>query len=76
MSLEQVESFYQMLNLETGVYELYYQNCRHQGVFGGYHWDTRKIVNFAATFGYIFTEAELEELWFASEPVIVNDLRL
>ncbi|MFM2063451.1 MAG: hypothetical protein RLZZ507_3121 [Cyanobacteriota bacterium] len=69
MSLEQVDSFYEMLNLEPDVYDLYYKNCRQPGVFDSCHWDPKKIVNFAATFGFIFTEAELQELWFASEPV-------
>ncbi|TAE55344.1 MAG: hypothetical protein EAZ76_15670 [Nostocales cyanobacterium] len=69
MSLAQVESFYEMLNLEPSVYDLYYQNCRQQGVFDSCHWDTKKIVAFAATFGYEFNEAELEEILFATEPV-------
>ncbi|NES99888.1 MAG: hypothetical protein F6K62_19910 [Sphaerospermopsis sp. SIO1G2] len=69
MSLEQVESFYEMLNLEPGVYELYYENCRQQGVLDSYHWDLKKIVAFAATFGYEFDEPELEEILFATEPV-------
>lgn len=69
MSLEQVTSFYEMLNLESGVYELYYKNCHQRGVFDSSHWETKKIVNFAATFGYIFTEEELNDFWFATEPV-------
>ncbi|WP_353931673.1 hypothetical protein WJM97_03555 [Okeanomitos corallinicola TIOX110] len=69
MSLEQVASFYEMLNLEPGVYELYYKNCRQLGMFDSCHWDTKKIASFAATFGYEFTQAELEELLFATEPV-------
>ena len=69
MSLEQVESFYEMLNLEPTLYELYYQSCCQPGVFNSYHWDTKKIVNFAANLGYNFTETELLESWFATEPV-------
>ncbi|WP_413174575.1 Nif11-like leader peptide family natural product precursor [Anabaena azotica] len=69
MSLEQVENFYTMLNSEPVMYELYCNNCCKRGVFDSCHWDKTKIVNFAANLGYAFTEAELEELWFASEPI-------
>ncbi|MFM6137163.1 MAG: Nif11-like leader peptide family natural product precursor [Sphaerospermopsis kisseleviana] len=72
MSLEQVESFYEMLSSDPGVYDLYYKNCRQPGVFDNSHWDTEKIVNFAATFGYIFTAEELQDFWFANEPVTVS----
>ncbi|MBK1985947.1 Nif11-like leader peptide family natural product precursor [Sphaerospermopsis aphanizomenoides BCCUSP55] len=72
MSLQQVESFYEMLSSEPTLYELYCKKCCQQGVFDSCHWDTKKIVNFAATLGYNFTEAELEELWFASEPIRLN----
>lgn len=75
MSLEQVESFYEMLSLEPLIYEQYYKHCRQQGVFHSSHWDTSKIVNFAATLGYGFSEAELEELLFASQPVISSSFK-
>jgi hypothetical protein len=69
MSLEQVKNFYTMLSSEVVMYELYCNNCCERGVFDSCHWDKTKIVNFAANLGYGFTEAELEELWFASEPI-------
>ncbi|MBD2295917.1 hypothetical protein H6G06_21175 [Anabaena sphaerica FACHB-251] len=69
MSLEQVEIFYEMLSSEPAIYEGYLNQCCQRGVFDSYHWDKTKIVNFAATLGYSFTEGELEELWFASEPI-------
>ncbi len=69
MSIKQVENFYEMLHLEPELYKLYYQNCGQPGVFESYHWDTKKIVNFATNLGYEFTELELKELLFAPEPV-------
>ncbi|MGM3307721.1 Nif11-like leader peptide family natural product precursor [Anabaena sp. WFMT] len=69
MSLEQVESFYEMLSSETTLYELYHHSCCQIGLFDSCHWDKAKIVNFAANLGYSFTEGELEELLFTSEPV-------
>ncbi|MEA5578386.1 Nif11-like leader peptide family natural product precursor [Anabaena sp. UHCC 0451] len=69
MSLQEVENFYEMLSSEPTIYELYYKNCCQIGAFDSCHWDKTKIVNFAATFGYSFTEAELEELLFASQPI-------
>lgn len=69
MSLEQVESFYEMLGSEPTMYELYQNNCCQRGIFDSCHWDKAKIVNFAANLGYSFTEGELEELLFASEPI-------
>ncbi|WP_016952935.1 Nif11-like leader peptide family natural product precursor [Anabaena sp. PCC 7108] len=72
MSLEQVESFFEMLSSEPEIYRQYYNNCCRQGFFSSCHWDTKKIVNFAITLGYRFTESELEELLFVSQPIHIS----
>ncbi|WP_071191542.1 Nif11-like leader peptide family natural product precursor [Trichormus sp. NMC-1] len=77
MSLEQVESFYEMLSSQPEIYKQYYNNCCQQGFLSSCHWDTQKIVNFAATLGYNFTEGELEDLFFASEPMkLIRNINL
>ncbi|MEM6753829.1 MAG: Nif11-like leader peptide family natural product precursor [Cyanobacteria bacterium P01_C01_bin.38] len=64
MSLEQVDAFYENLMANQEVYEQYYKSCSIKGVFGVWNWDRKKIVNFAATLGYEFTEPELNEVLF------------
>ncbi|WP_017315224.1 hypothetical protein [Mastigocladopsis repens] len=70
MSLEQVNSFYEVLMSEQVIYEQYYNKCCVRGLFGIWDWDKTKIVHFAATLGYRFTESELDEVWFGGEPSI------
>lgn len=70
MSLQQVNDFYEVLMSEQAIYEQYYSKCCVRGLFGIWDWDKTKIVNFAASLGYIFTETELDEVWFGSEPSI------
>ncbi len=60
MSLEQVNAFYDLLNSDQVLYEQYYNKCSNKGVFGIWNWDKTKIVNFAASVGYNFTETELD----------------
>ncbi|MBW4564825.1 MAG: Nif11-like leader peptide family natural product precursor [Mojavia pulchra JT2-VF2] len=67
MPLEQVNAFYELLMSEPAIYEQYYKNCCSQGFFGSCHWDKTKIVSFAATLGYSFSERELDQIWFESE---------
>lgn len=67
MSLEQVNAFYQALSSDSALYEQYLNNCGSQGFFGQLHWDKTKIVRFAATIGYDFTENELYQVWFGNE---------
>ncbi|MBW4636400.1 MAG: hypothetical protein KME30_32340 [Iphinoe sp. HA4291-MV1] len=67
MSLEQVNTFYEVLMSDQVIYEQYYNKCCVRGLFGIWDWDKTKIVNFAATLGYIFTERDLDEVWFGSE---------
>ncbi|MDY6901506.1 MAG: Nif11-like leader peptide family natural product precursor [Cyanobacteriota bacterium] len=64
MSLEQVDAFYDNLMKNQEVYEQYYKSCSIKGVFGVWNWDKKKIVNFAATLGFEFTEPELDEVLF------------
>lgn len=64
MSLEQVDAFYETLMVNQEVYEQYYKKCSIKGTFGVWNWDKKKIVNFAATLGYEFTEPELDEVLF------------
>ncbi|BAY83384.1 MAG: Nif11-like leader peptide family natural product precursor [Cyanobacteria bacterium P01_A01_bin.68] len=64
MSLEQVDAFYDNLMQNQEVYEQYYKSCSIKGVFGVWNWDKKKIVNFAATLGFEFTEPELDEVLF------------
>lgn len=70
MSLQQVNDFYDVLTSDQAIYEQYYSKCCMRGLFGIWNWDKTKIVNFAASLGYIFTETELDEVWFGSEPSI------
>ncbi|OUL37169.1 hypothetical protein BV372_03675 [Nostoc sp. T09] len=67
MSLEQVNSFYNLLTSEPAIYDQYYKKCCSQGFFGSCHWDKAKIVRFAATHGYSFNETELDQVWFEGE---------
>lgn len=67
MSLEDVNAFYQVLTQDQAVYEQYYIKCSVKGIFGVWNWDKSKIVSFAATLGYDFTESELEAAFFGSE---------
>jgi hypothetical protein len=67
MSLQQVNAFYQALTSDSALYEEYLNNCGSVGFFGQLQWDTTKIMRFAATKGYDFTENELHQVWFGSE---------
>ncbi|UKO98833.1 hypothetical protein [Nostoc sp. UHCC 0870] len=73
MSLQQVNAFYEVLMSETSIYEAYFNKCCNRGLLSSWHWDTTKIVNFAASLGYKFTEYELTHVWFESEPSLYND---
>ncbi|AFY55203.1 hypothetical protein Riv7116_2698 [Rivularia sp. PCC 7116] len=64
MSLEQVDAFYENLMTNQEIYEQYYKSCSIKGVFGVWNWDKKKIVTFAASLGYEFTEPELDQVLF------------
>ncbi|MBF2015132.1 MAG: hypothetical protein IGS23_08000 [Rivularia sp. T60_A2020_040] len=64
MSLERVDAFYEDLMINQEVYEEYYKKCSVKGTFGVWSWDKTKIVDFAATLGYEFSESELDEVLF------------
>ncbi len=64
MSVAQVKAFYNVLILDENVYQQYHNKCSLKGFFGVWNWDRTKIVNFAATAGYDFTETELEQVLF------------
>ncbi|KAB8330959.1 hypothetical protein SD80_025605 [Scytonema tolypothrichoides VB-61278] len=68
MSLDQVNAFYEVLMSDQVIYQQYYEKCCVKGLFGVWDWDKTKIVNFAATLGYTFTEHDLDEAWFGGEP--------
>ena len=72
MSLEQVDAFYDNLMQNQEVYEQYYKSCSIKGVFGVWNWDKKKIVNFAASLGYEFTEPELDEVLFDTSSTVRN----
>ncbi|MDJ0695325.1 MAG: Nif11-like leader peptide family natural product precursor [Mastigocoleus sp. MO_167.B18] len=68
MSVENATAFYEVLVSDRDVYEQYCKKCSQQGVFGVWNWDKTKIVNFAAKLGFDFTEVELDQVWFETEP--------
>ena len=72
MSLEQVDAFYETLMTHQEVYEQYYKKCSIKGTFGVWNWDKAKIVDFAATLGYEFTEPELAEVLFDGRVTVYN----
>ncbi len=74
MSLLDVNAFYEVLISDQDLYEQYINKCCRRGFFGSCHWDKTKIVNFAASIGYNFTEQELVQLWFENEPILSQDL--
>lgn len=77
MLIEQVNAFYEVLMSDQMIYEQYYNKCCIRGLFGIWNWDKTKIVNFAATLGYSFTESDLDAVWFGSEPnILENSLSL
>lgn len=67
MSLKQVDAFYELLISDQAIYEQYYKQCCRKGFFNSCHWDKTKIVSFAATLGYNFSEIELDQAWLESE---------
>ncbi|AKG21154.1 Nif11-like leader peptide family natural product precursor [Calothrix sp. 336/3] len=67
MSLEQVNAFYAVLNSDTSIYQKYYDKCCYRGFFGSCHWDKAKVISFAASLGYDFTERELDAAWFGDD---------
>lgn len=73
MSLQQVHDFYEVLMLDSSIYEAYFNKCCKRGFLDSWHWNTTTIVNFAATLGYQFTEYELTHVWFESDPISVHD---
>jgi Nif11 domain len=73
MSLEQVNNFYQILTANEALYEQYRAKCSSRGMFGIWDWNKTKIVNFAASFGYHFTEMELEQVWFEGESSVIGE---
>ncbi|MBW4434556.1 MAG: Nif11 family protein [Pelatocladus maniniholoensis HA4357-MV3] len=75
MSLEQVNAFYDLLNSDQALYEQYYNKCSNKGVFGIWNWDKTKIVDFAASIGYNFTETELDFAWFGENVSLCVGLR-
>ena len=73
MSVENATAFYQVLVSDPDIYEQYCKKCSQQGVFGVWNWDKTKIVNFAAKLGFDFTEYELDQVWFDTEPSKTQD---
>lgn len=73
MSLEQVNAFYDVLISDQAIYEQYLNKCCQRGFFGSRHWDKSKIVNFATNIGYKFTERELDQMLFESEPKLIKN---
>jgi len=72
MSLERVDAFYKDLMANQEVYEQYYKKCSVKGTFGVWSWDKTKIVDFAATLGYEFSESELDEALFNTGAIAYN----
>ncbi len=72
MSLEQVDVFYEVLASDPVLYEQYYNKCCIRGLFGIWNWDQKKIVSFATTLGYDFTEAELDSVLFENGAGVVQ----
>lgn len=66
MPLEQIDAFYEVLASDPVLYEQYYNNCCIRGFFGIWNWDKQKIVSFATSLGYEFTEADLDLALFES----------
>jgi hypothetical protein len=64
MQLEQIDAFYEVLASDPVLYEQYYNNCCIRGFFGIWNWDKKKIVSFATSLGYEFTEADLDVALF------------
>ncbi len=60
MSLQQVDAFYEVLASDQVLYEQYYNNCCIRGFFGIWNWDKKKIVSFATSLGFEFTESDLD----------------
>jgi hypothetical protein len=72
MSLEQIDAFYEVLASDQVLYEQYYNNCCVRGLFGIWNWDNNKIVNFATSLGYEFTEVELNIALFENGAGVVQ----
>jgi hypothetical protein len=72
MSLEQVDAFYDFVASDQGIYEQYYNGCCIRGLFGIWNWDTTKIVSFAASLGFEFTESDLDMALFESGAGVVQ----
>ncbi|MBF2064314.1 MAG: Nif11-like leader peptide family natural product precursor [Calothrix sp. C42_A2020_038] len=66
MHLEQVNAFYDFVASDQAIYEQYYNSCCIRGLFGVWSWDKKKIVNFAASLGFEFSESELDYVLFDS----------
>ncbi len=72
MSLEQVDAFYDVVASNQEIYEQYYNGCCIRGLFGIWNWDKTKIVNFAASVGFEFTESDLDMALFESGAGVVQ----
>ena len=72
MSLEQVQAFYDLLTKDQGIYDEYYNKCCCRGFFGIWNWDKTKIISFAASLGYNFTESELDQIWFENDAIVTD----
>lgn len=72
MSLEQVNAFYDFVSSDEGIYEQYYGTCCQRGMFGVWNWDTSKIVSFATSLGFSFSETELATVLFDSGAEVVQ----
>lgn len=73
MSIEQVNAFYDFVSADAGIYEQYYNSCCQRGMFGVWNWDTTKIVAFAASLGFNFSESELATVLFDSDAIMVTN---
>ncbi|MBH8573678.1 Nif11-like leader peptide family natural product precursor [Nostocaceae cyanobacterium CENA369] len=67
MSLKQVNAFYEVVISDRAIYEQYLKKCCRRGFLGSCHWDKTRIVKFASTLGYQFTESELAQVLFEDE---------
>lgn len=72
MSLEQVNAFYEVVSTDANIYEQYYSTCCQRGMFGAWNWDTNKIVSFANSLGFNFTESELVAVLFDSDATLTS----
>jgi hypothetical protein len=72
MSLAQVNAFYDVLSSDQAIYDEYCHKCCLRGLFGIWSWDPIKIVNFASSLGFSFTNNDLEVVLFEGNASVVQ----